>query len=111
VRGLLHSMHSNFGFDPGNVLMVNVDLNMAGYSGDKVAAMQNRMIESMRELHGWQSLGMTNQPPMRDCCDVSTVFNDNGSELVPSNAAAEVVQYRVSPEYFQAAGTALLSGR
>jgi ABC-type lipoprotein release transport system permease subunit len=31
--------------------------------------------------------------------------------LRPSNAAAEAIQYNVSPEYFQAAGTALLSGR
>lgn len=41
----------------------------------------------------------------------SVVFTDNTSDLRPSNAATDAAIFNVSPEYFQAAGTALLSGR
>ena len=30
VRGLAHAMHSNFGFDPHNSMLVSADLRMAG---------------------------------------------------------------------------------
>ena len=36
VRGLMRSMHSNFGFEPRNVMLVDTDLKTAGYSGDRV---------------------------------------------------------------------------
>ena len=35
VRGLVRSLHGNFGFEPRNAMLVNTDLSMAGYSGDK----------------------------------------------------------------------------
>ena len=28
-------MHSNFGFEPRNAMVVDTDLNMAGYTGDQ----------------------------------------------------------------------------
>ena len=39
------------------------------------------------------------------------VFTDETTDLRPSNAAAMPFLYNVSPEYFHAAGTALLAGR
>jgi hypothetical protein len=39
------------------------------------------------------------------------VFSDAAADLRPSNAAADAFTFRTSPEYFNAAGTALLSGR
>jgi ABC-type antimicrobial peptide transport system permease subunit len=39
------------------------------------------------------------------------VFTEQTSDFRASNAAAETIRYSVSPEYFQAAGTTLLSGR
>ena len=111
LRGLLRSLHSNFGFEPRNAILVNTDLNMAGYSGDKVPAMQKRMIDAIEAIPGVQSVGLVDEPPLRECCNSSTVFTDETADLRASNAAAEAVIYDISPEYFQAAGTALLSGR
>ncbi|MGO8791868.1 MAG: hypothetical protein ACLQVL_31395 [Terriglobia bacterium] len=34
VRGLARSLHSNFGFEPRNAMLVDTDLTMAGYRGD-----------------------------------------------------------------------------
>src|SRR5271165_2400666 len=42
VRGLLRSMHSSFGFEPLNAMLVETSMSMGGYSGDKVPAMQKR---------------------------------------------------------------------
>jgi len=39
------------------------------------------------------------------------VFTDKTTDLTPPNAAAEVLMLKISPEYFHAAGTALLAGR
>src|SRR5271170_6888454 len=47
VRGLVRSLHSNFGFEPRNAMLVNTDLSMAGYRGAKVPVMQKRLIEAL----------------------------------------------------------------
>jgi MacB-like periplasmic core domain len=41
----------------------------------------------------------------------SLVFTDETTDLRTANAAAEAYTYNISPEYFQAAGTALMAGR
>jgi len=40
VRGLMNSLRDNFGFEPQNAMLMDTDLNMAGYRGDAVPAMQ-----------------------------------------------------------------------
>jgi hypothetical protein len=42
---------------------------------------------------------------------ISPVFTDQTTDLRPANATAVAVKYSISPEYFSAAGTALLAGR
>ena len=43
--------------------------------------------------------------------DGSIVFTDETTDLRPSNAAADAFMFNISPDYFHAAGTALLAGR
>ncbi len=111
VRGLLRSLHSNFGFEPQNALLAETDLNMAGYRGDRVPAMQRRMIDAIETIAGVTSVGLVSTPPLRMVSDIESVFNDRTTDLRSSNAAATAITYGISPEYFHAAGTALLSGR
>jgi predicted permease len=111
LRGLLRSLHSNFSFEPRNVLLVDADLSMGGYLGDAVPTMQKRMLHAAAALPGVQSVALADQVPLRDCCDPTSVFTDRTAELTPSNAAAQAIVYKVSHQYFQAAGTPLLSGR
>jgi predicted permease len=112
VRGLLHSIHGNFGFDPKNVLLVNASLEMAGYSANTVPAMQKRILDSVAGIAGVESVGMADWVPLSngDTSD-ENVFADGTTDLRPANSAANSVVIKVSPEYFQASGTALLSGR
>ena len=112
VRGLVRSVHSHFGFEPQNSLLMDTDLHMAGYSGDKVPAMQKRMIEAVEAIPGVESVGLVVPPPLASGgWTESTVFTDETTDLRPSNAAASVVMSAISPEYFRAAGTTLLTGR
>ena len=111
VRGLMQSMHSNFGFEPQNAMLVNTDLNMAGYTGYRVPAMQRRMIETLQAIPGVKAVGSIDQVPLGGGGPNEDVFTDETTDLSPSKAAAHVIDYKVSPGYFRAAGTAFVRGR
>lgn len=112
VRGLARSLHSNFGVEPQNALLVDTDPTKAGYNGDQIPVLQKRMIEAMETIPGVTSVGLVGQaPPLHMGWSSTIVFTDQTSDLKPSNAAAEAIWFSVSPEYFHAAGTALLLGR
>jgi predicted permease len=110
VRGLMRSLHSNFGFEPRNAMLVDTDLNMAGYRGEQVPAMQKRMLDATRTIPGVESVGLIDQPPLNGPGG-APVFREDATDLRPSKAAAHSVAMRISPAYLRAAGTALLSGR
>jgi predicted permease len=112
VRGLLRSLHSNFGFEPRNAILANTDLTMAGYSNDRIPAMQKHMIEAMETIPGVSSVGLVGQyQPLTMGGRTEKVFTDKTTDIKPSNAATEAFVYNISPEYLHAAATALLSGR
>jgi predicted permease len=113
VRGLLRSLHSNFGFEPANVLLADTDLDMAGYPDAAVPAMQKRMIESMQAIPGVTSVALTNCPPLASCGSLSraSVFTDATSDRRPSNVAASPLAFQISPEFFAVAKMPLLAGR
>ena len=111
VRGLARSLKSNFGFQPNNVLLVQCDLQMAGYADDRVPQMQQRMIDAAAALPGVTAVGYTSQIPLDLGGGDSFVYSDATTDYRPTNYAADAMQYRVSPGYFRAAGTTLLAGR
>ena len=111
VRGLARSLHSDFGFTLRNTLLIDADLNMAGYKGERSPMMQKQMLEAMEALPGVEAVGLADQVPLGDAQPDSHVFTDASADLDPSEAAADALMYKVSPEYFQAARTVLLSGR
>lgn len=112
VRGLIRSMHNSLGVDPRNVMLVDVDMNTAGYRGADVPPVQKRVIEAMHTIPGVQAAAWTNVPPLTlDCCATSQIFTDQTANLTPANAAIRATTFRVSLEYFQVTHTALLSGR
>ena len=45
VRGLVRSMHSNFGFVPQNVMLGECELHMAGYTDAQITAMIDGLLE------------------------------------------------------------------
>lgn len=111
VRGLERSLNANFGFEPDNALLVDTNLTMAGYAGDAVPAMQERMRDAVQTIAGVKAVGLVDHPPLVEGWNVSLVFTEETIDLRPGNAAANAVRYAVSPEYFEAAGTTLQMGR
>jgi len=111
LRGLVRSLNSNFGFEPQNAMLVETQLSTAGYSGDQVPAMQKRMIDATATIPGVESVGLVGYPPLAMDARQTDVFTDKTTDLRPSNAAAHPIVYGISPEYFAAARTTLLSGR
>jgi len=63
ARGLARSLHSNFGFEPRDAMLVDTDLKMAGYKPDRVPAMQKRMLDATASISGVTSVGLVNLPP------------------------------------------------
>ena len=111
VRGLARSLHANFGFEPQDTLLVDTNLAMAGYPPDKMATMQRQMMDATRAIPGVNSVGLVDTPPLHMGWNLSYVFSDHATDLRTPNALAQAIEYRISPEYLQAAKTALLAGR
>jgi predicted permease len=113
LRGLARSLRSDLGFEPQRAMLVDTNLAMAGYSGDQVPLMQKRMIEALQAIPGVERVGLVNNyPPLVYAAGSRVnIFKEETTDLRPSNTAARPYRYDVSPEYFHAAGTALLAGR
>jgi predicted permease len=111
VRGLERTVHSSFGFQPDHALLVNTDMRMAGYQGDRATAMQRQILDAAAAVPGARSAGTVDAIPLGLAFSQTTIFADGTTDFRDSNKAADPMQFSVSPGYFQAAGTALLAGR
>src|SRR5271170_6991987 len=111
VRGLARSLESNYGIQPKNVMLVKTDLKMAGYDADQRIPMQKRMLAAAAAIPGVAAVGYADRLPLSIGGGDSDVFTDSTADFRPTNAAADAQNFQVSPDYFRAAGTALLAGR
>lgn len=111
VRGLVRSLHSNFGFDPQNAMLAGAELHMGGYDDDRLRQMQRRMIDAAAAIPGVTSVGIVDHLPLGVSGGDSFVYHDDTTDYRPTNMAADAMNYRISPGYMDAAGTKLLAGR
>jgi len=111
VRGLARSLHSDFGFQPENAMLASTDLKWAGYPTDKVPVMQRRMRDTAAAIPGVSAAGFIDNVPLGIGSGDSFVYKDSTTDYRPTNFAADAMNYAVSPGYFAAAGTQLLTGR
>ena len=73
--------------------------------------MQKRMLDAAAAIPGVTAVGYADRIPLGLGGGDSDVFTDATADFRPTNAAADAQNFQVSPDYFRAAGTALLSGR
>jgi predicted permease len=111
LRGLDRSLHSNFGFEPNHALVLDTDLTMANYRGDRIPEMQRRMIDSAEALPGVTAAGVIDNLPLGLGWSLTSVYREGTTDFRSTTEAAEPAQYSISPQYFAAAGTTLLAGR
>jgi len=111
VRGLARSLHSSFGFQPENAMLVESDLRMAGYTEERVPQMQQRMLDAVAAIPGVTAVGYISNLPLGLGGGDSYVYTDSTTDFRPTNFAADAMNYDISPHYLEAAGTKLLAGR
>lgn len=111
VRGLARSQESNYGFQPQDAMLVQTDLHMGGYEGDRQTQMQRRMLDAAAAIPGVTAAGYADRLALSIGGNDSSVFADSTTDYRPTNAIADAQQFGVSPDYFRAAGTAILAGR
>jgi predicted permease len=111
VRGLLRSVHGNFGFVPQNAMIVGAELHMGGYADDRVPQMQRRMLDAVAAVPGVTAVGYADHLPLGLGGGDSYVYTDSTTDYRPTNVTADAMNYILSPGYLEAAGTRLLAGR
>lgn len=111
VRGLMKSLESNFGFEPRNTLLAAGDLAMAGVNGDDQQVMEQKMLTAVAGIPGVTAVGYADRLPLNAGGNDSCVFHDSDTDFRATNCRADAQQLDVSPDYFRAAGTAMLTGR
>jgi predicted permease len=111
VRGLARSLHGSFGFVPQNVMLVESDLHMAGYTDERMPQMQRRMLDAAVAIPGVTAVGYVSQLPLSLGGGDSYVYTDSTTDYRPTSEAADAMNYNISPGYLEAAGTRLLAGR
>jgi predicted permease len=84
---------------------------MAGYDADQRVQMQKRMLDAAAAIPGVKAVGYADRLPLSIGGGDSDVYTDATTDFRPTNAAADAQSFSVSPDYFRAAGTALLAGR
>ena len=111
VRGMARTLHDNLGFAVDNVMLADTDLHMADYRDDQILPMEKRMIDTLTAIPGVDSVGLADGLPLAQGASDSNFFRDDTPELTTANAVGDANLYRITPEYFRAAGTTLLAGR
>jgi predicted permease len=111
LRGLARSLHAHLGFDPQHVMLAETNLQMNGYSDETGTDLERRMLDDARAIPGVTQVALVSNPPLHMGWDITGIYTDQTTDLRPSNEAFQPISYNISPEYFQTAGTALLTGR
>ncbi|HKF49670.1 MAG TPA: ABC transporter permease [Terracidiphilus sp.] len=111
VRGMVRSLHANFGFNPQNAMQVNTDLSMSGYKGDQIPVMQRKLMEAIQRIPGVTAVGFIDHVPLNIGWNDTFIYKDSTTDYKPTTRVADAMQFGASPGYFEAAQTAVLAGR
>jgi predicted permease len=110
VRGLARSFQTPLGFTPDGAAVVGYDLGLARYSEEQGRVFQQRAYEAVLRLQGVESAAWSNSVPLSIDQSTTSVYREGTTDFRPKNAS-EAHYYQVSPGYFRAAGTRMISGR
>jgi hypothetical protein len=104
-------MTMNMGFNPQHAVLTKFELSQAGYSLEAADHFQRQLLERVSNLPGVEAAGYGISTPLSMDISDSNVFSQQATDFRPSNRAFDADDYWVSPGYFAAIETPLLSGR
>lgn len=110
-RSFLALMRTNPGFNPDNVLTMNLNLPVAKYRDEAArAAFYSDLVQRVKAQPGVESAAVTNYIPLGGANSSDAYLVEGVPE--PRPGEEEIGRYRVStPDYFRTMGIRILKGR
>ena len=110
VRSLQHALSLHLGFEPRHAASVSFDWTLQGYDATRKLEFQRRLLDQVRAMPGIESAALTAGIPLSPHWNLSGILIE-GKPLPKAADTPLAAMYQVSPGYFRAAGTKLISGR
>lgn len=110
VRALGQVRNLELGYNPDGAVEIGFDLRMQGYTTERGREFQRQVLERVRALPGVSAAGYASLVPMDLHFQMAPMFIEGMAESRAAEAPRTLSSV-VSPGYFAAMGTRLLSGR
>jgi putative ABC transport system permease protein len=109
ARSMQAAETMDLGFRTDNVLMAQFDLSLAGYDSARTRGFQREVLARARALPGVQSGALAARIPFGYSNNAQKVIAAGSTQREPDGRL--IFQNVVSPDYFRAAGLAVVRGR
>lgn len=110
VRSLQRALDAPIGYNAKGAVTASFDLNIQGYSEARGREFQHRLLDQVRAIPGIESAALVDWLPLSLNSSSDAVYVEG--EPIPKPAEAPIAyDFSVSPDYFRAMQTKLLSGR
>ena len=111
IRSLIHLYSLNPGFDPSNVLTIELSAPSSKFAkGEQIRALYQRIIERLQAVPAVTSAGLTTDIFLSETPN-SGGFTVEGKPLPPPEQRIEATTDSVSPGYFKTLRVPLIAGR
>jgi predicted permease len=110
LRGLQSALTMPIGFRPEGVTMIGYDVGLAGYTAERGAEFEGRVIEAVRQLPGVEHAAYADTIPLYLNQSNASVIPDDHPDL-PVSERRQASRFEVSPDFFTTMGIRLLAGR
>jgi len=111
ARGMVRLLHTPLGFQPKGAMLAEIDLSEVEPQGAAPLEKKKAMIDALRSIPGVTAAGTTSRAPFAGGLRGIPVFTPGTTEFTLNNSVLMPFGLTVSPGYFEAARTRLLSGR
>jgi predicted permease len=108
VRGMVRMLHAPLGFQPQGAMLAEMGLSE---EGDVSLEKKKAMLEAVRSIPGVTVAGTVSKVPFTGGLRGIPIFPPGTTEFTLNNSVLDPYGLTISPAYFEAAGTRLLSGR
>jgi predicted permease len=109
IRTLRNLQAQNLGFERDHLLIAHIEPNIAGYKPVQVPVLNQRLLEALSAIPGVRSAALAEGPPISSATWISTL-KPAGYMPGPREDMSSVLK-RVSGQYFETTGTAIVAGR
>jgi predicted permease len=109
VRGMVRMLHAPLGFQPQGAMLTEMGLSEEG--DVPLEKKKKAMLEAVRSIPGVTAAGTVSKVPFTGGLRGIPIFPPGTTEFTLNKSVLEPYGLTISPAYFEAAGTRLLSGR